>query len=96
MSENATEWGSARFFDKHRRDLGWASRVAMRGSALSRLTVFDVMDAQPELAGHLKLLDESPLVVQYTDEQGACYRFRWASGYPNGDHIRIQGMLEHP
>ena len=67
-----------------------------RGRTLSSLTVFDVIEPEADLAAYLSLLDGSPLTVQYTDEDGVSYQFRWASGYPNGKDVRIQGILEPP
>lgn len=84
----------ARFFDRERRDLGWAARVAKRPPALGGLTALDVMFAEPVLAANLRCLDKSRLVVRCDGLDGASYRFTWASGYANGNDIRIQGVLE--
>lgn len=84
----------ARFFDRARRDIGWAGSVAKRPPALGGLTVLDVMLAEPVLAENLRGLDKSRLVVRCDGAEGASYRFMWASGYANGDSIRIQGVLE--
>jgi len=84
----------ARFFDRSRRDIGWAGNVARRPPALGNLTVLDVMLAEPGLADSLRVLDKSRLVVHCDGADGASYRFMWASGYTNGTGIRIQGVLE--
>jgi hypothetical protein len=84
----------ARFFDRSRRDIGWAASVAKRPPALGGLTVLDVMLAEPGLADSLRVLDKSRLVVHCDGLEGASYRFMWASGYTNGTNIRIQGVLE--
>jgi hypothetical protein len=84
----------ARFFDRARRDIGWAGNVAKRPPALGGLTVLDVMLAEPLLAENLRTLDKSKLVVHCDGLEGASYRFMWASGYTNGNSIRIQGVLE--
>ena len=94
MGGHSVERSGARFFDENRRDRGWASRVTKRGQALSPLTVLEVIDPEPELAEYLGLLDGNRLLVQYTDDEGMSYSFRWASGYPNGKSVRIQGVLE--
>lgn len=84
----------ARFFDRAHRDIGWAGSVAKRPPALGGLTVLDVMLAEPVLAASLRGLDNSRLVVRCDGLGGVSFRFRWASGYTNGDSIRIQGVLE--
>jgi hypothetical protein len=84
----------ARFYDHNRRDLGWAARVAKRPPALGGLTVLDVMTAEPVLAAYLRALDKARLVVRCDGVDGASYRFAWASGYANGNEIRVQGVLE--
>jgi hypothetical protein len=84
----------ARFFDRERRDLGWAARVAKRPPALGGLTVLDVMSAEPVLAAYLRALDKTRLVVRCDGLDGASYKFTWASGYANGNDIRVQGVLE--
>jgi hypothetical protein len=94
MSDHPSTSGGARFFDGESRDLGWAKNVTKRASRVSTLTVFDVIGAGPELAQSLARLDRGRLQIQYTDLDGERYRFRWASGYGNGDDVRIQGVLE--
>jgi hypothetical protein len=84
----------ARFFDRSRRDIGWAGRVTKRPPALGCLTVLDVMLAETGLADSLRVLDRSRLVVRCDGLEGPSYRFMWASGYTNGNDIRIQGVLE--
>jgi hypothetical protein len=84
----------ARFYDHNRRDLGRAARVVKRPPALGGLTVLDVMTAEPVLAAYLRALDKARLVVRCEGAEGASYRFAWASGYANGNEIRVQGVLE--
>jgi hypothetical protein len=84
----------ARFFDRESRDLGRAARVAKRPPALGGLTVLDVTTAEPVLAAYLRVLDKGKLFVRCDGVEGASYRFAWASGYANGNDIRIQGVLE--
>jgi hypothetical protein len=86
--------GGATFFDEHRRELGWASSVIRRKGAFSTLTSFDVAGAPPALAGRLALLDRRRLRIECVDGGGTTYQFRWASGYTNGQEVRIQGVLE--
>jgi hypothetical protein len=90
------EPGGARFFDRNRRDRGWASGVTRRekGQGLSSLTVIDVVGAESELAVFLIHLDRSHLVVRQSVGGGPLYKFRWASGYANGEAVRIQGVLD--
>jgi hypothetical protein len=84
----------ARFFDEKKRDLGWATRVSKRDPSLGGLTVLDVTSAEPALALFLRSLDKGRLFVHSTDSAGQSYAFTWASGYANGQDIRIQGVLE--
>ena len=84
----------ARFFDHARRDLGRAGTVAKRAPSLGGLTVLDVTTAEPVLAANLVTLDKSRLVVHCEGVGAPSYRFAWASGYANGNQIRIQGVLE--
>jgi len=84
----------ARFFDEKRRDLGWAGRVSKRDPSLGGLTVLDVVTAEPSLATFLRSLDKGRLFVSSVDASGQSYAFAWASGYANGQDIRIQGVLE--
>jgi hypothetical protein len=92
--ESAEAPAGARFFDHKSHDLGWAARVAKRLPALGGLTVLDVMTAEPVLAAHLRSLDRGKLLVHCDGSGGASYRFVWASGYANGNDIRVQGVLE--
>jgi hypothetical protein len=84
----------ARFYDRAHRDIGWAGKVDKRPPSLGGLTVLDVMLAEPVLVENLRTLDKSRLVVRCDGLEGSSYRFTWASGYPNGSNIRIQGVLE--
>jgi hypothetical protein len=85
----------ARFFDEAKRDMGWASSVTQRvRSGSSMLATFDVVGAGPELARRLGLWDHRPLQIRCADVAATTYRFRWASGYGNGQNVRIQGVLE--
>jgi hypothetical protein len=83
----------ARFFDRNRRDLGWAFRVSRRVPLLGGLTLLDVSTTETELAASLLALDNDPLFVESGDPTGQRYAFAWASGYANGNQIRVQGML---
>ena len=83
----------ARFFDENKEDRGWASQVTRRSGSIGRLTVLDVVAAEPLLAAFLTRLDKARLRVERTDIFGAAYVFAWASGYDNGGQIRIQGVL---
>ena len=93
MSEAVQPCG-ARFFDKGRQDLGRAVRLTTRHRAGSSLTVFDVTGAEPALARALVLFDRSRLRIHCEDAARTCYVFRWASGYANGNDVRLQGVLE--
>jgi hypothetical protein len=84
----------ARFFDEKRRDLGWAAKVLRRTPGLGGLTVLDIATAEPVLALYLRSLDKKPLFVQPMDLSGEAFAFTWASGYANGQDIRVQGVLE--
>jgi hypothetical protein len=84
----------ARFFDHRRQDLGRAARVVKRPPGLGGLTVLDVMTAEPVLAAYLRALDKARLVVRCDGVDGTSYRFVWASGYANGNDIRVQGVVE--
>jgi hypothetical protein len=90
MSENT----GARFFDEHKQDRGWATKVTRRPAAIGKLTVLDVTTTEPSLATFLMALDKCGLRVQHTDTSGESYTFKWASGYENGGQIRIQGVLD--
>jgi hypothetical protein len=93
MSEPVPPCG-ARFFDKVKQDLGRAVQVTTRIREGSTLTVVDVVGAEPGLARALTLLDRSRLRIHCEDAARTCYVFTWASGYGNGQDVRIQGMLE--
>ncbi len=84
---------SARFFDEKDHDRGWAKKVTKRAKSVGRLTTLDVVTTEASLVSFLTGLDRSSLHVQCTDISGVSYRFEWASGYENGPHIRIQGVL---
>lgn len=84
----------ARFFDEKKRDLGWAAKVSKRNPGLGGLTVLDIATAEPSLAMFLRSLDKGRLFVRPTDVLGEAFAFAWASGYANGQDIRIQGVLE--
>jgi hypothetical protein len=84
----------ARFFDEKKRDVGWAGKVSKRDPSLGGLTVLDVATADPSLAMFLRSLDKGRLFVNSADASGQSYAFAWASGYANGQDIRIQGVLE--
>jgi hypothetical protein len=85
---------AAEFFDKDRRSRGAARTVTLRGAALSGLTSLDVTGADGTLAAFLTNLDKSRLVVHHVATGARWLTFRWASGYANGDDIRVQGLLE--
>jgi hypothetical protein len=93
MSEVVQPCG-ARFYDKVRQDLGRAVRVTTRQRSGTTLTVFDVTGAEPALARALVLFDRGRLRIHCEDAARTCYVFRWASGYANGNDVRIQGELE--
>jgi hypothetical protein len=84
----------ARFFDGHKRDLGWATSVSKRPPSLGHLTVLDVTTSEAGLATTLVTLDKARLFVRSGDSLGDTYAFAWASGYANGHQIRIQGVLD--
>jgi hypothetical protein len=85
----------ARFFDEKKRDLGWAAKVSKRNHlTLGGLTVLDIATAEPSLALFLRSLDKGKLFVRSTDVLGESFAFAWASGYANGQEIRVQGVLE--
>jgi hypothetical protein len=93
MSE-AAEPSGARFFDKVNQDLGRAVRVTTRRRSGLTLTVLDVSGAEPQLARALTLLDRGRLRIHCEDAAHTCIVFRWASGYANGNDVRIQGVRE--
>jgi hypothetical protein len=84
----------ARFFDHSKRDLGWAFNVSKRTPLLGSLTILDVSTDDTALAESLVSLDKARLFVQGSGPSAPSYIFVWASGYANGNHIRIQGMLD--
>jgi hypothetical protein len=92
--EKTNEQAGARFFDEDRRDRGWAGKVTRRAPGLSGLTVLDVASAEPHLASFLTALDKNRLTVQATGVSGESFAFVWASGYSNGQQIRVQGILD--
>jgi hypothetical protein len=94
MGQDGAGASGARFFDEAHHDLGWASSVTQRTRASSMLTTFDVAGAEPELAKRLGLLDHRRLRIKCGDVEGTTFKFRWASGYGNGQDVRIQGVLE--
>jgi len=94
MSSERSSGGGARFFDAEKRDRGWASGVIQRQRALSLLTAIDVVGADPDLAAFLAHLDRAQLLVRDPVSGAALFHFRWASGYQNGEGVRIQGVLE--
>lgn len=91
-----SEQTGARFFDEHRQDRGWATKVTRRVRRIDGLTTLDVTTAEPALVAFLSALDRAPLRVQSTDMDGESYTFTWASGYEHGRAIRVQGALEPP
>jgi hypothetical protein len=84
----------ARFYDRKKRDLGWAVSVSKRAPRVGNLTILDVTTTETSLADSLAALDNERLLVQGNSPSDPTYRFAWASGYANGRSIRIQGMLE--
>jgi hypothetical protein len=94
MGQDVAGPSGARFFDEASRDLGYARSVTQRLRAGSMLTTFDVVGAEPELARRLGFWDRQRLRIIYADVDGTTFRFRWASGYGNGQDVRIQGVLE--
>jgi hypothetical protein len=88
--------GGAGFYDSGKIFRGRATLVSKRNRALSDLTVIDVVGADAGLTSYLAHLDKSRLVVRDGASGDALFSFRWASGYVNGNDIRIQGVLEHP
>jgi hypothetical protein len=86
--------GGAGFFDAEGRYRGWASVVTRRDPVFSGLTVIDVVGADAVLIPFLTRLDRSRLVVEAPATGDTLFHFRWASGYENGNDVRIQGVLE--
>jgi hypothetical protein len=86
--------GGAGFYDARKAFRGQAILVSKRNRALSDLTVIDVVGADPDLASYLSHLDRARLVVRDRASGDALFNFRWASGYVNGNDIRVQGVLE--
>src|SRR4051794_33833982 len=93
METTAADQG-ARFFDGKKRDRGWAAKVTRRPQVVGTLVVLDVATVEPSLASFLRTLDKAALRVQRTGAPRTSYSFRWASGYQNGDEIRIRGILD--
>ena len=83
----------ARFFDERQRDRGWADSVVRRNRALGRMVVLDVTSTDEALLRFLSALDRSPLRVELPIEGGRSYMFVWASGYDNGNSVRVQGVV---
>lgn len=94
MGTGVTELNGARFFDCDGNDRGWARRVTHRDHPLSGMTILDVIHPPPELSRFLVCLDHIELVVQCTGDSASHFRFRWASGYENGEDVRVQGVIE--
>jgi hypothetical protein len=94
VSEVSVARNGARFFDGKKHDLGWAAKVSRRNPTLGGLTVLDITTAEPSLAMTLRSLDKQRLLVLPTDLLGESFSFAWASGYANGQEIRVQGVLE--
>jgi hypothetical protein len=86
--------GGARFFDGAKRDRGCAQDVRKRDVELSTLTVIDIFGADPSLTAFLVHLDHGHLLMRDPQSGAPLYTFRWASGYENGEGVRIQGVLE--
>ncbi len=84
----------ARFFDSSKRDLGWAFRVSKRTPPLGGLIMLDVSTTEEGLAASLVALDNDRLSVEFDGPAGEHCVFAWASGYANGNQIRVQGKLE--
>jgi hypothetical protein len=74
---------------------GWgcAGSVTRRPPGLTRLTVIDVVGAAPALFSTLTHLDKSRIVLRHPQTGAMLYEFRWASGYADGNSVRIQGIL---
>jgi hypothetical protein len=83
-----------RFFDRDKRDRGRAADVRERERSLSSLTVIDVFGAEAALVSFLTHLDRAHLVVCDPANGAPIYKFRWASGYENGEGVRVQGVLD--
>jgi len=94
MGQDVAAPSGARFFDEASRDLGYARSVTQRLRPGSMLTTFDVVGAEPELARRLGFWDRQRLRIICNDVEATTFRFRWASGYGNGQDVRIQGVLE--
>jgi hypothetical protein len=93
MNPEVIQRTGARFYDRSKADRGWAGSVAKRAPTLGGLTVLEITGAEPALASFLVSLDRAGLRV-CMDSDGDSYQFRWASGYQNGNAIRVQGVLE--
>jgi hypothetical protein len=92
----SSDKSGARFFDEHKHDRGWASKVTRRLRRIDGLTTLDITTNEADLAAFLSTLERSRLRVQCTDDEGESYTFAWASGYRDGSRIRVQGALESP
>jgi hypothetical protein len=82
------------FYDSKKLLRGWAAFVSKRKRALSDLTVIDVVGADPGLTTYLSHLDKARLTLVEPVSGETLFAFRWASGYVNGNDIRIQGVLD--
>jgi hypothetical protein len=83
------------FFDNKNKFRGSARVVTCREPAISGLSVLDVSGADKDLIAFLTYLDRRAMLIQHPNSGDEVFRFRWASGYQNGDEFRVQGMLEH-
>jgi hypothetical protein len=82
------------FFDGDDRYCGRAARVTRRVRPVLALESIDVAGADPQLTTYLRRLDRGRLLVQESGTGNPLFSFRWASGYFNGDEIRVQGAIE--
>jgi hypothetical protein len=94
MGNDPETLGPARFFDESNRDRGCAGGVTKRINDVTGLAVLDVTASEPALALFLTTLDKHRLTVHANGLSGESYSFEWASGYDNGDRIRVQGVLK--
>lgn len=95
INSPGTGRGGGRFFDNKKMYRGSADTVTARQRAFLGLTVLDVVGPDDGLTEFLTRLDRRRLVVQNPGDGSALFTFRWASGYPNGKDIRVQGVLDH-
>jgi hypothetical protein len=84
--------GGTGFFDGQKRFRGSAALVTKRSRAQSDLTVLDVVGADAGLTAFLAQLVRGSLVVQ-EPAGDTLFHFQWASGFVNGNDIKIQGIL---